>query len=102
MSAATPAGFLRARLDEQEAGAREVLAHNARSRVRGLTSTVWDEEDADADAELREVAAKREILRMAAEWDRYSEWDRVTLDAVIEHLAAAYNHHPDYRPEWAP
>ena len=56
---------------------------------------------------LREVAAKRAILREYTDavdlWERESEApDSVAaLEAVTRHMAAAHSDHPDYDPAWA-
>jgi hypothetical protein len=57
---------------------------------------------------LREVAAKREILRVHADYTRDNPHDcirrgyleRETWCWVIQQLAAAYSNHEDFRLEW--
>jgi hypothetical protein len=107
-----PIAFVTARLDERETGAKEVLAGNVRSRANiGLGSTLWDEQDADAQTELREIEAEREILSLCAQvisddagHEFYSDgWAGLTVAwRVISHLAAIWSDHPDYRQEWKP
>lgn len=105
--------FLSARMDEREAGARLVLAFTARSRSRGISSTLWDEQDDDARMELREAEAVRGILARyedclvrqvdrnyseAAAYDQAREYE----DFVLPNLAAVHSAHPDYLEEWKP
>ena len=99
--------FLRARLDEDEQLAGGVLEGNAASRSGGLVSTLWDEEDARARRDLREVEAGRAILDAYTRTDGDSPRDRDRgrwdgLHAAVRHVAAVYGDHPGYRPEWKP
>ena len=121
MSAAegvTLAGFLAARLDEDEAAAKA-------QAQRGTVVMYTDGEPTQAEAEyfatisparvLREVEAKRKILAehridpellpgvcyrcrygVPAHWES-ADWPCPTLRA----LAAPYSDHPDYDPGWA-
>jgi hypothetical protein len=95
--------FLRARFDGDEWTAR-VVKDAALKRTHYRASMV-----ADADCDLREVEAKRELVNrfeaMAAGVlvvtgvePILSEYRRVILPALV----AKYQDHPDYRPEWAP
>ena len=108
------AAFLATRADEREAGARQVLTFTARSRTHGLTSTLWDEQDAGARTELCEAEAVRNILaryedclvRMedpaygqALARDQAREYE----DFVLPALGAIWSDHPDYQAEeWKP
>jgi hypothetical protein len=47
---------------------------------------------------IREVAAKREILR---QWEAMPPGSPV-LTFALHSLAAVYSDHPEYRPQWAP
>jgi hypothetical protein len=102
------AAFLAARLDEDEAAAREM--HEA--RVCSGCSDGWeagfDPERCDCGYParvLREVAAKRAILENYVTFSAYSQESPgikaaiTVLENVIRHLAAVYSDHPDYR-EW--
>ena len=105
--------FLNARLDEDEVGARGLLAHNAASRARGLASTLWDEQDQDTQRTLREVAAKRAIVtryaavrrafgdREGGLWPDVSRREKSHAYATLCDLAGIWSDHPDYRDEWA-
>lgn len=113
-----PAAFLTARLDEREAGAREVIAHSARAREStGLRSTLWDEEDADALMALREVEADRKLLaereEVRSKFEEFSgSRDRelpgwwagrvIEIDRIIRIRAAIWDSHPDYDAQWKP
>jgi Family of unknown function (DUF6221) len=114
--------FLRARLDEDEAAAREI--HEA--RVCTGCSDGWeagfdpDRCDCDYPARvLREVEAKRAILDrhmphetafkgLACNWCSDDVDDRPQLAKVrwpcpdVRDLAAIWSDHPDYDPAWAP
>ena len=100
--------FLRARLDEDEREARVCLARWAEGG--GTTRRRWDRQ-------LREVEAKRAILAALADAEQavsgydngnpdnppsyWQEWgNRHALALTVEHLAAVYADHPDYRQEW--
>src|SRR5262249_21548497 len=107
--------FLRARLDEDEAGAK------AASPGLGWIRHSLDRGDIDAAADeahvvrhhparvLREVEAKRAILDRHAYCQRHGgvpgneHLDADGLeDYVLLPLAAIYRDHPDYRQEWKP
>lgn len=51
---------------------------------------------------LREVAAKRAILRHCID-DGASDWEEVgpVADSILEALARVYSDHPDFDPAWA-
>jgi len=106
-------GFLADRVNEEGVWAQAALAANGESRARGLSSTLWDDEDRAAHRTLREVEAKLAILtryedclaRMedpdypaAVARDQAREYE----DFVLPPLAAIYSDHPDYRQEWRP
>lgn len=111
--------FLRARLDEDEARAKPLIAEDDVYRWSDVHSDVeWflaaggpqAHEFALAAQVLREVAAKRAILdhhkpiRHEGRTMCHSclgavlSWPCPTL----QHLATVYSDHPDYRPEWKP
>jgi Family of unknown function (DUF6221) len=106
--------FVTARLDEREAGARELLADNASARATSGGAVLWDELDADARTELREAGAMRRILelaRHATDLDKAVEKEYATAprdlaadpwhgDLIVRALAAIWSDHPGYRPEW--
>ena len=106
------AGFLRARLDEDEAAANEV--HRPRD-----CGSVNNDGEFDPDPiycscpyparVLREAEAKRAILALhppkplrhvEADWCHVCRtgWPCKEFRAI----AAVYSDHPDYRPEWKP
>lgn len=83
--------FVTARLDEDEAAAE-----------------TWREHD---ERPLREVAAKRAIIntltsRTQADDSEAATWHQVGYGRarydVLRLMAAVYDSHPDYRPEWRP
>jgi len=111
--------FLTARLDEDEAAAGRIAAMIERQNMGGAwgssgppvtgntvtINTAWL-----PDRVLREVAAKRAIV---AEYDRLNaayeafrhganQAAMLAAQTAVEHLAAVYSGHPDYRQEWAP
>jgi len=51
---------------------------------------------------LREVEAKRAIVDVADRWTYGDEREAPDGHAVLRHLAAVYQDHPDYREEWRP
>jgi hypothetical protein len=77
--------FLTARLDEDEADARD---DDGSPTPIGM----WD-----PDRVLAEVAAKRAIVDKATDYD-----ERWALDEVLRHIAAPYADHPDYDEAWRP
>ena len=86
--------FLTARLDEDESYARhDETPHSG----PGSTARV-----------LREVEAKRRIVDVAAECADGMWHTGYTCGAengyadILDHLAAVYADHPDYREEWRP
>ena len=92
--------FLTARLDEDEASARD---------VRYIWPTSF-EITLNPARVLREVEAGRAIL---AEYGRIAESARrypnaanaaalIAMQTAVRHLVAVYSDHPDYRPEWKP
>jgi hypothetical protein len=84
--------FLRARIDEDEAVAREVADARRLSDVGGGESA--------SPRVLREVEADRKLL---AAW-RKAEAERDGLAdglrAAVQIRAAIWRHHPDYDPAW--
>jgi hypothetical protein len=110
--------FLKARLDEDEAMARDLLrAHpgpwriDLPSDVRDSTGKVvvadeyhWDPMPHIARYDpawaLRDVAAKRAIIAEYEEFNGEYEWQSALSFAIVR-LAAAWDDHPDYLPEWA-
>ncbi|QVQ51312.1 hypothetical protein J4H86_21220 [Spiractinospora alimapuensis] len=69
----------------------------------------------DPERVLREIAAKRQIIDLAAEasgldmsvdtdrrvGDRDAAEEPYIGDRILRHLAAGYQDHPDYRQEWS-
>jgi Family of unknown function (DUF6221) len=139
MSEDTLTAFLEARLAEDEATAREAAAGDqARWKATGdLEPAVYvadggpvavgpwggslrEDEAAhiarhDPARVLRDVAAKRAILAMHAEfWRLYRTFEQAGepgsislgraqgLSDVLRQMAAVYASHPDYRAEWKP
>lgn len=115
--------FLRARLDEDEAGVRPYVNDGGECRpwradevggtVRvspvlsgddGVIARAATHLDAvhiarhDPARVLREIKAKREILDAAEYGLRLS----APVGSEVEQLAAVYSDHPDYRQAWAP
>lgn len=79
--------FLRARLDEDEAGIRQALR----------TEDEWVSE-----RDLVDIQAKRMLIDDA---DRDPDWSWTGHGSAHWRmcvLAMPYRDHPDYRPEWAP
>ncbi len=122
--------FLRERLDEDEAVAREserahpspwrwgntalgqrtpYALHDARTgwvlgcSPGGVPSIIPADHIARHDPArvLREVAAKRSVLDMFLRADALDPETQVWLE-VVRHLAAVYADHPDYDKEWTP
>ena len=127
--------FITARLDEDEAAALGVLTNTGGRPLEQGRYEQWEKVNDtvlgdhaghviaygvaryalphiarhDPARTLREVAAKREILDMHAEYARNNPHDctrrgyyeRETYCWVIEQLAAPYSDHPDYNPEWS-
>ena len=122
--------FLRARLDEDEAGAQAATwgpwaASGRWIWAQGRPDAVFGVDGDPADVEyiarhdparaLREVEAKRRIVE---DWEGHEErtaWAlandlspahpderRTAVWAVLRHLAAVWSDHPDYRLEWKP
>lgn len=113
--------FLNARLDEDEAAARQAwgiewnwrdLAQPFRERP-SVAHTVHIARHDPARA-LREVGAKRRLIELA--WDA-DQGDRIldeeiardpkpgevtTGGLILRAMAAVYSDHADYRPEWKP
>ena len=101
--------FLKARLDEDEAGARDALALWPDTHWTidpGSLVLIHFHGRHDPARVLREVDAKRAIVReceavqklnasTGREPSRFRDW-------LLRHLAAVYSGHPDYRAEWKP
>jgi hypothetical protein len=97
----TLAGFLLARIAEDEAAARRLLRYAQENelavgepqmlgrRIPGWHE--WPDVQAMCSHVLAECAAKRRIVA------RHSQWERTLRD-----LGAVYADHPDYRDEWRP
>lgn len=116
--------FLRARIDEDDLTVRE--ANTSPEMVTGIPRSyakapvaIHIARFANPDRALREIEAKREMLRLAAQSRKNANLPPETphgpsgagffvkgYAAAMEHtlrlLAAVYADHPDYRPEWAP
>ena len=100
----TLAEFIAARLDEDEAAAKadSIYFGPYPQSVGEFEGWLVIQEE----RVLREVAAKRAILALAAvevAYGREVDYDvRDALDVVLRHLAAVWSDHPDYRQEWKP
>jgi len=107
--------FLRARLDEDEAVAREVQDAPKAPKPWALWADgYWAFVAADPARILAEVAAKRAIAdaaseafgayqtRMTGTEIRQNEGERLAFTTTLRHLAAVYASHPGYREEWKP
>lgn len=109
--------FIKARLDEDEAGTRELLdaAQYAKLAVReprllgreipGWHS--WPSVVAMCEQKLREIAAQRAILALHVPLDDCEPQQCVIcLEYVpcrtLRHHAAVWSDHPGYSPEWKP
>ncbi len=94
--------FLRARLDEDEAEARETADADAEfwSDVKG-DGTYFDR--FGPARVLREVEAKRVIIAECEPRARAGIGAaRMAAQRTLRILATVYRGHPDYRPEWKP
>ena len=114
----TIADFLRARLAEDEARARDAESgewrNDKRHAIEADGTVVWDRDLKPDDAAfivhnqpkrvLADIAAKRRIVEFyAVAMQEGDEPDVIHAYAdVCEALASVYADHPDYRPEWAP
>jgi Family of unknown function (DUF6221) len=114
--------FMTARLDEDEAAAKSNIAGGLSDDGEYGPSwpdyQTYDGEDLNAATtyiehfrprrELREVAAKRAIVRRCERQaelasENCMEEDRTwVLWPVLFELAAVYSDHPDYQPKWKP
>lgn len=106
-----PEAFVRERLNEAETDARAVLDENRQARQRGLSSTLWDEQDAEANATLADIASKRRILDIiqpdldtgtqvfAPEREGFEQWGKAYLIACA--LTLPWADHEDYSHKWA-
>ena len=92
--------WLRVRLDEREATANGVLGNNAEARGRGLDSTLWDDEDAEAEIALVAVDAVHRVLDMLGATDDADVFR--ALRQVARLLALPHAYRDDYRDEWRP
>src|SRR5262245_17316529 len=106
--------FLRARLDEDEATARQAMTALESGWPDYQT---YDGPDLDAATDyldrfpparvLREVEAKRAIAGLHHQAERAPNWcaecDEEWFPCpTLRHLATVYRDHPDYRQEWRP
>lgn len=106
-----PEAFVRMRLDEAEKTAHATLDENREARQGGLSSTLWDEQDAEANTVLSDVASKRRILDIiqadldagtqvfSPDRDGFEQWGKAYLIACA--LAEPYADHEDYSHKWA-
>lgn len=113
--------FLRSRLDEDETAALRATPPGV-WMVEPDGTGAWTVVDEDAgetvtrdaahytahhiahhspDRALREVAAKRQLLRWVMNWPMRPA-PPSSVDGVLEMLALPYSDHPDYREEWTP
>jgi hypothetical protein len=89
--------FINARLDEDEAAAKKAIELGA--GVWSLAPHFHTARHSPARV-LREVAAKRAILRL---YDNPKASAHVSgLVLAMVHIAAVWSDHPDYRAEWRP
>jgi hypothetical protein len=108
------AEFLLARIGEDEAAARKVLAEHemydwesylSGAGGYGFSSNLFAERF-NPTRVLAECEAKRRIVELAAPWAAYTGENngmaRVVQDMNLRLLALPYADHPDYRSEWAP
>ena len=105
-----PEAFVRMRLDEAEADANRILAENQELREGGLSSTLWDEQDAEALAVLADVVSKRWVLDIiqpdldtgtqvfGPDRDGFEQWSKAYLIACA--LAEPWADHEDYSFKW--
>ena len=103
--------FLMARLDEDEGVAREavairrlVYANQPRVVDPDFTFVAWTDHPAGTvvvgpERMLGEVRAKRCIVDLFPDSADGDGWNEAGAQ-VLQHLAAAYSEHPDYRDEW--
>lgn len=95
--------FVAARLDDDEAFARQFLEGMPDEYVGDLTPV-----QVFALHTLADIAAKREILRMATYGGKLPRiaptptLASMVLDRVIAVIAQIWDHHPAYKQEWAP
>ena len=113
--------FLRARLDEQEHGVRELQRraqeHRRAAQKPAVLGTYvpgwydWPEVDQMCATVLAQVAAHRRIVDLYAghanydteDWPYEGATGRIHgLGEAVRLLAAIGSDHPDYRPEWSP
>jgi len=111
-----PAAFVAARLDEAEAAAwaiHDVAKCDALLYEEDMAGAAARDPDCDCGYParvLREVAAKRAILKWWRRGDRdpapsptYEEWRRSLPGyQLLLHIAAIWSDHPGYRAEWGP
>jgi Family of unknown function (DUF6221) len=92
------AEFLAARLDEDQAGARFMRDREA----RGLQSRADFMGSPLAERMLREVEAKRKILKLLEAAETYDDKSLgvATLRMVAKTFATVWSDHPDYDPAW--
>lgn len=89
--------FLNARIDEDEAVAREVgpatwsEAHSAKSQ--GVSSLMWD-----ANRILAECEAKRRATALLTRSE--GPVDAATVQALLKIMALPYVEHRDFREDW--
>jgi len=100
MTALTLADFLRARLGEDEAVAREFVAcEYSGVDAWGEGADHFFEGGAGSPARvLADVEAKRRIVEREANSLTPTTWRR---ELVLRDLASVYAQHPEYRQEWA-
>jgi hypothetical protein len=96
--------FLNARLNEDEATALK-SKDAPEEAVRFVDADEWSQPLiwlADEDRMLREVEAKRALLRAEQALADANPALAESLHCIPRCLAAAYCNHPDYREEWKP
>jgi hypothetical protein len=101
------AAFLTARLDEDEAAARESYYEGQRWITEEEGVYRWPDDElvqmADRKADARHIA-RHDPARVLREVEAGRKLVTVTEGSrfLLKILAAIYSDHPDYRPEWAP
>jgi hypothetical protein len=104
--------FLTARLDEDEAAARDALSGGRLHEPEPWRAVGWPASEhpgpvvlIDPDRVLADVAAKRRILArhyVPRGDDLRTDEDTPAPEWLIRDLASVYADHSDYRDEWRP
>jgi hypothetical protein len=97
--------FLLARLDEDEAAARGQLRGGGILPFESITQTADHRARQGPLRVLREVAAKRSMVRMwrtrsSVQRDRLGPGRADVAAAMVAAMAAVFAEHPDFDPSW--